>query len=842
MLTVAGAQVRGQCAQVLQTRRLAEASLSWPVVVDHDGSGPQGEVLYTWPSLRSGNADFPLDSASPTELLWTFDGADWRSVRFPFSSQVTGRTRRLAPLAYDGRLIFPNLEVFDGAGWFNWNQRATGGTFPAGFVAKSMHVHAGQLFALMAAGASNGSGFAPGYGVYRWNGASWEMHAPMQVDLFTPTYPNARPLLRSFGTELVVIDTFRNVDGTLMRGTARWNGTAWLPMAGGLVGSIRDAIEYQGRLYVTGVAGTNWAPGSGAASLGSSIAMWDGTTWTGAGSGGGEFLHVYDGRLHSLSPAGHFIRAMDNMSWEVVPQEFTWTAATSEIIGGMATFQGELVGVLNAVNVDTTRGPSADFVYRNGVDRRLRPVPIYPRTSSVTVRSGRPVGVILNPSNANAIEMAEHVNGEWRRIENPLAENVGDRVRTVLGRTLRVRADLRAIEQFVAGTWSSLGTTFPPPPSFTAPTLDFAALGDDLFAFGKFGLRRWDGQAWADFGTPITGEIRAAAFYQGQIYIAGDFSVPSTQIADVARWNGSSWEAVVPAITPALQTAVNDLLVHDNRLWFTGANQQPLVFGMALGTWDGQTVRQWRALNAVGELQTWNKLHVVNQTVYVTRADRGSVARFANDALTTIFDRPLYATGGPATLVGTEIQWNLSVPLSPGDKLLERFVIDGPIIYQQPQSITAPCGETSTFVVVTSEENPGITFRWSRDGFPLSDGTTPAGSIVHGSRTSRLRISATTLADAGAYTCEVVSCTTRVTQAAALAVTGCAPTCDSIDFNNNQVFPEEQDVIDFFSVLAGGPCSAGNTCNDIDFNNNQVFPEERDVLDFLNTLAGGACP
>ncbi|HLP83303.1 MAG TPA: hypothetical protein VK157_03050 [Phycisphaerales bacterium] len=65
--------------------------------------------------------------------------------------------------------------------------------------------------------------------------------------------------------------------------------------------------------------------------------------------------------------------------------------------------------------------------------------------------------------------------------------------------------------------------------------------------------------------------------------------------------------------------------------------------------------------------------------------------------------------------------------------------------------------------------------------------------------------------------------------------------CDSIDFNNNTVFPEDQDVIDFFSVLAGGECSAGNTCNDIDFNNNTVFPEDQDVIDFFNVLAGGEC-
>jgi hypothetical protein len=69
----------------------------------------------------------------------------------------------------------------------------------------------------------------------------------------------------------------------------------------------------------------------------------------------------------------------------------------------------------------------------------------------------------------------------------------------------------------------------------------------------------------------------------------------------------------------------------------------------------------------------------------------------------------------------------------------------------------------------------------------------------------------------------------------------CAPGCDTIDFNGNAVFPEDQDVIDFFNVLAGGECPTG-TCSDIDFNNNGVFPEDQDVIDFFNVLAGGECP
>ncbi len=64
------------------------------------------------------------------------------------------------------------------------------------------------------------------------------------------------------------------------------------------------------------------------------------------------------------------------------------------------------------------------------------------------------------------------------------------------------------------------------------------------------------------------------------------------------------------------------------------------------------------------------------------------------------------------------------------------------------------------------------------------------------------------------------------------------PVCDSIDFNGNGVFPEDQDVTDFFRVLAGEPCGA---CADIDFNNDGVFPDDRDVTAFLTVLAGGGC-
>jgi hypothetical protein len=68
-----------------------------------------------------------------------------------------------------------------------------------------------------------------------------------------------------------------------------------------------------------------------------------------------------------------------------------------------------------------------------------------------------------------------------------------------------------------------------------------------------------------------------------------------------------------------------------------------------------------------------------------------------------------------------------------------------------------------------------------------------------------------------------------------------AAECDDIDFNNDNLFPDDNDLVDFLTVLAGGPCSPGNTCNDIDFNNDNLFPDDTDLIAFLTVLAGGSC-
>jgi hypothetical protein len=64
--------------------------------------------------------------------------------------------------------------------------------------------------------------------------------------------------------------------------------------------------------------------------------------------------------------------------------------------------------------------------------------------------------------------------------------------------------------------------------------------------------------------------------------------------------------------------------------------------------------------------------------------------------------------------------------------------------------------------------------------------------------------------------------------------------CDSIDFNRDGLFPDDNDLVDLLVVLAGGTCSNDPNCGTIDFNGDGLFPDDNDLVAFLCELAGGA--
>ncbi len=81
---------------------------------------------------------------------------------------------------------------------------------------------------------------------------------------------------------------------------------------------------------------------------------------------------------------------------------------------------------------------------------------------------------------------------------------------------------------------------------------------------------------------------------------------------------------------------------------------------------------------------------------------------------------------------------------------------------------------------------------------------------------------------------------TALTIAFIPATSPCGPSCDSIDFNGDTLFPDTQDIIDFIAVFGGATCPTG-TCGDIDYNNDGLFPDTLDISALISVFGGGEC-
>ncbi|HEX2837962.1 MAG TPA: hypothetical protein VHN77_07530 [Phycisphaerales bacterium] len=67
-----------------------------------------------------------------------------------------------------------------------------------------------------------------------------------------------------------------------------------------------------------------------------------------------------------------------------------------------------------------------------------------------------------------------------------------------------------------------------------------------------------------------------------------------------------------------------------------------------------------------------------------------------------------------------------------------------------------------------------------------------------------------------------------------------AVVCGDIDFNNDGLFPDTQDIADYLDVFAGGACPTPR-CDSIDVNRDTIFPDTADIEAFLRVFGGGSC-
>jgi hypothetical protein len=253
---------------------------------------------------------------------------------------------------------------------------------------------------------------------------------------------------------------------------------------------------------------------------------------------------------------------------------------------------------------------------------------------------------------------------------------------------------------------------------------------------------------------------------------------------------------------------------------------------------------------------SWNDPNTPRKGYIQFGGDRGNAFNLLGDTWHTRENLPgsfnTFAVPGPAPSArrnSNGMAWDVArdqYVMFGGNNTQNSALGDTWVLTFKPIFTTLPiarnlCSTTSASFTAIADGPGTISYQWFYNGLQIVDGPQASGMFITGANTSTMNIINVQPVLSGTLTCVATNgCGATTTQSFPVTTSPCSLPCGPIDFNGNSVYPEDADIIDFFSVLAGGACPTGN-CDDIDFNGNTVFPEDADVIAFFRVLAGGPC-
>lgn len=527
---------------------------------DPDGPGPQGArlVLGGQFSVAGDVAAASVATFDPATDRWEALGAYGLQVH---ALAVTpGQVVLAAGPSFGGR---SSLSEWNGAAWVPF----AGGPTPSGN---------GECVAL----AANGEPvlvtreFVSGairYEVHRFVAGAWQSLGAASGTSFREIY-TLRVLANG---DIVVGGLFDAIGGVAAQNLARFDGSTWAPIGGGVAGSVAALGELQNGDLVIGGA-FSMVGGVAAAN----VARFDGTAWhamgagtaPGGGTGSGSvraFLTLANGDLvagGSFALAGgatvHKVARWDGAAWSPLGGGILADPATGSASPWAVWALDEL--------------PSGDVVagglFPRAEDRDVNSVARFDGTAwgpLVDRGIGQPGRAVAYAANGDLL-----LGGAFRDLDGLAVGGIG-------------RHD--------GSGWSALGTGLDlAVPGEAATAEAIVVQGPDIYVGGDFdaaggvpvdGVARYDGAAWHALGAGLTplpgGRVRVtalAAHGQNGLVVGGEFGtaggVPS---ANVALWDGSQWTALgggLPGagpITAAASLANGDLVVLERDLSFVSA-------------------------------------------------------------------------------------------------------------------------------------------------------------------------------------------------------------------------------------------------------------------------------
>lgn len=400
------------------------------------------------------------------------------------------------------------------------------------------------------------------------------------------------------GGTLYVAGDFQNVGTTAATGIARWNGSAWSNVAGGLDGTPTALATEGANLYAVGQFVT------AGASDARYLAQWNGTAWAGPGAslnGGAGTVQAVAVDGDDVYIGGRFLTAGDVSARNIV----RWNKST-------ATW--------------TSLGTGAN----NGTDRQVTAIAV---GNDGNIYVG---GNFLKAGATQATHLARwnKASGEWGALAAGIPGLVGNLAAVgndlyVAGSfILPVGADTAVgVARWNGSAWSAPGGGIQKLfEQFTAEGM--TTFAGNLYVTGgyattegtKYAVARFDGTTWTPLRQGIIEQIGVIAAAKDLLYTAVTMQALDDPATTVDRWNAQdgTW-AQVGGELDTLNGTISALLVNNDGLFIGGTFSSrsdgtfPAVQSLARRNITGNF---WEALgsgvnNEVATLTQGNKLMIV---------------------------------------------------------------------------------------------------------------------------------------------------------------------------------------------------------------------------------------
>jgi hypothetical protein len=446
------------------------------------------------------------------------------------------------------------------------------------------------------------------FAVVKWTGEKWvPVGGPFgqPAEVF-PGFPGIEALAvydDGSGPALYAGGFFETINGASIAGLARWNGSAWVAVGGGLLGGFGRpgsvsalAMFDDGNGPALFVAG-EFRQAGGASAM--NIAKWNGSGWSALGSGIpsgplGRAVSAFAAFKGALYATGTFTTAGGVAAQNIARWDGQgWSALGTGLGGGFATFTGQALAVFNDQLLVGGSFLAAGGITANGIAR-------WDGAQWAAVAEGVMQGVSLGGVSALAVHTANaqtelYVLGNFDKAGTERAQGIAKWNGSTWSSLERPDTSVvggEALESFDDGSGPALYVGY-------HQFITTASLGPQTSLLPGQYAARWNGTKWSPVGQSLGGTVRSLGTFgplgNKSLYAGGDFIFAGTREANhVARRTGDLWQPLgagtdgpVWALAEFAGGGANALYVGGDFVTASG------VTANGIAKWDGA---QWSAL------------------------------------------------------------------------------------------------------------------------------------------------------------------------------------------------------------------------------------------------------